>query len=456
MSGYELVTQGGNGNTFFIELGDTHPLSVCFSFAEGDPRLSALQAGTVAEAETELAEIGSRCVTAVSVEESEFDVSDVAVGCVLDEGEIAEVCPIPAGLPSFPAATVPPESPVVTDTVPPVATSPPTTTVPEPIPGTPSSLGLTPQEVLTTRLELLHTYPIPSEDPDLIAKGFSTNEDFRLWESVIYQQLLTISNVGPDPSGTDISPEVDGVIINSTDLPEFLGLLADYEMLLNAGGYTFFNTCGSARFPQVKPDSSMIDFFHRDSEPLQPAPLDRPLEWYLEQVAQAAHDNQQSKRIYSNEELPHQLLCEPLINAHEKWIPSNASHIWQPDDNSPGNSYSPPENNDYHVVALSSDRQVALVAFCYVGADAFEYIGVPRILGIVIWEDGKYKLWRDIGHNIQGELYQSCEETATDGGGGFGNVFAEIASINPQLADKTFDTFAFGEHRYQAPDLQPL
>ena len=128
VSGYEFTTQGANGNTFFVKLGATHPLAVCFSFSEGDPRLSSLQAGTVETAETELADIGNRCVTAVSGDDFEVDVSDVAVGCVLDTGEVADVCGN-AGLPDFPPTTT--EQTETPTQTPPATTIPPaTTTIP--------------------------------------------------------------------------------------------------------------------------------------------------------------------------------------------------------------------------------------------------------------------------------------------------------------------------------------
>ena len=261
--GYEFTTIGENDITFFVKLGDTHPLSFCFSFAEGNPRVSSLPASTIDEAKTVLAEIGNGC--AVSKQDYEFDVTDVAVGCVDAAGEISDVC-APVGLPDF---SVQPELVAPSETTspspsPPVTTSPPTTTtVPPQVPVGPSLAGLTPEEVVVTRLELLHTYPLPVEGAGI--GGFPTDEDFYNWESVVYSHLLEISKVGPQ---TSISPRepINGVFVRTTDQPEFLIMLERYEDFMRLGGYTFFNTCASARFPQVTSESSMLDFIHRDSE----------------------------------------------------------------------------------------------------------------------------------------------------------------------------------------------
>ena len=66
VSGFEFTTPGANGNVFYVQLGATHPLAVCFSYTDGNPRLSSLQAGTIDAATAEIADIGNQCVQAVS------------------------------------------------------------------------------------------------------------------------------------------------------------------------------------------------------------------------------------------------------------------------------------------------------------------------------------------------------------------------------------------------------
>lgn len=456
VSGYEFTTQGGNGNTFFVKLGATHPLAVCFSFVDGDPRLSSLQASAISEAEIELADIGNRCVTAVSGEEFEVDTTDAAVGCVRDTGEITDVCanvglpaltPAPAAEPEQPATpTTTTTPPVTTTTAPVVAAQPP----PRGFVEVKSLAGYTKEEILVSPLGLFRTYPLPSGPPlsDNIG-GSSSDENFYLWERGVYAQL---NELGRIPLNSSIE-QINGVWVRSTDQPEYLILVERYERFMNAGGYTIYNTCASERFPQVQPGDSMLDFIHRDTEPLDPAPLDRPLEWYLEQVAQSAYDNQQLKRAYSNEELPQQLLCDPLINAKEKWLSSSASQIWQLDDNRNWISHRPPENYEYHVMGLSSDRQVGLVVSCYVGDDTDEYKVGPRSFGILIWEDGRYKLWRYRTEIRTGVEYQSCEEAATHGGTieGF-----DLSDYDSRFAGKNYELFSFGEYRFAASDLLPF
>ena len=453
VSGYEFTTQGGNGNTFYVQLGATHPLAVCFSYSDGNPTLTSLNAGTVEAATDEIAEIGDRCVQAVAGQDFEVDTTDAAVGCVDETGEIADICP--AGLPDLPApsttepAPAEPETPTQT---PPATTIPPATTTipPAQVSDKPSLEGLTPEEVVTTRLELFQTYPLPIEGAGI--GGFPTDEDFRTWETLIYRQLNAIKNV-PDEA---LAPKIDGVRVNSTDQPEFLTLLAEYEDFMRLGAYTFYNTCASERFPQITPGSSMLDFIHRETEPLGTPPAGRGEEWYADQAAQATHDFRDFNRDVSIMELPQMLLCQPLHSSVEDLFTGSANSIWQPDDNRPFISHRPSEGFRHYTVALSSDRQIAITVSCYLAEDRDEYQDATYVLNTMIWEDGKYKLDGQLTINAEGNQYQSCEEALTIGGILPQFLVENLPNWGPQYVDRTYDIFPPGSYQYEAVNLLDL
>ena len=453
VSGFEFTTPGANGNVFYVQLGATHPLAVCFSYTDGNPRLSSLQAGTIDAATAEIADIGNQCVQAVSGEDFEVDVSDVAVGCVDPTGAVTDVCA--TGLPDFdatPTTTEPEPEPAEPA---PTATTPTTTTaVPQQSSGTVSLAGLTRDEVLNGRLELFDVWPLPSDrDPATTGiGGFPTDEDFRAWETVIYGQLNAIMNV-PDSA---LAPIIDGVFVRTTDQPEFLTLLADYENYMRLGGYTFYNTCASERFPQITPESSMLDFIHRETEPLGTPPAGRGEEWYADRAAQAMHDFRNFRRDISVVELPQMLLCDPLHTADEELFTSTAGSIWQPDDNRNFISHRPSEGFRHYTVALSTDRQIAIVVSCYLAEDRDEYRGSTYNLNTMIWEDGKYKLDGRLTINAEGNEYQSCEETVTDGGNLEMFLTENLPNWGPQYGGKTYDIFPPDKYQYEGVNLLDL
>ena len=447
VSGFEFTTPGANGNVFYVQLGATHPLAVCFSYTDGNPRLSSLQAGTIDAATAEIADIGNQCVQAVSGEEFEVDVSDVAVGCVDAAGTVSNVC-ADVGIPDFPTTTT--ETPDNPTQTPPATTIPPTTTTvpPQPVSDKPSLAGLTPQEILTTRLELFQTYPLPVEGAGI--GGFPTDEDFRTWERVVYSQLNNIAYVG------DLSPEVNGVFVRTTDQPEFLTLLEQYEGFMRLAGYTFYNTCASERFPQITPGSSMLDFIHRENEPLTSPPAGREESWYADQAAQATHDFRNAHRILGIVEQPQMLLCQPLFGATEAIIPGFANSLWQPDDNRNFISPRPAEGFRHYTVALSSDRQIAITVSCYLADDRDEYRDAIYVLNTMIWEDSIYKLNGQLINNAEGNEYQSCEEAVTDGGNLEMFLTENLHNWGPQYVGKTYDIFPPDKYQYEGVNLLDL
>ena len=451
VSGFEFTTPGANGNVFYVQLGATHPLAVCFSYTDGNPRLSSLQAGTIDAATAEIADIGNQCVQAVSGEDFEVDVSDVAVGCVDPTGAVTDVCA--TGLPDFDATPTTTEPEPAEPEPAPTTTTTTTTAVPQQSSGTVSLAGLTRDEVLNGRLELFDVWPLPSDrDPATTGiGGFPTDEDFRAWETGLYNIIAPIRFVGGDTS-----PNVDGVLVHSTDQPEFLVMLERYEEWIRLGGYTFYNTCASERFPQITPGSSMLDFIHRETEPLTSPPAGMEESWYADRAAQAMHDFRNFRRDISVVELPQMLLCDPLHTADEELFTSTAGSIWQPDDNRNFISHRPSEGFRHYTVALSTDRQIAIVVSCYLAEDRDEYRGSTYNLNTMIWEDGKYKLDGRLTINAEGNEYQSCEETVTDGGNLEMFLTENLPNWGPQYGGKTYDIFPPDKYQYEGVNLLDL
>jgi len=200
----------------------------------------------------------------------------------------------------------------------------------------------------------------------------------------------------------------------------------------------------------------MLDFIHRENEPLTNPPAGRQEEWYADQAAQAAHDDNSYFRDISVVEFPQMLLCYPLHISNEGSIPSVAHSIWQPDDNRNFISFRPEENYRYHTVALSSDRQIALVASCYIAEDRDEFRGPNYTLDTLIWEDGKYKVDDLLSINFDGNDYQSCEEAATDGGNLQMFLAENLPNWGPQYVGKTYDVFTPDKYQYRAANLLGL
>jgi len=107
-------------------------------------------------------------------------------------------------------------------------------------------------------------------------------------------------------------------------------------------------------------------------------------------------------------------------------------------------------------VALSTDRQIAIVASCYLADDRDEFRGANYTLDTLVWEDGKYKLDGQLDINVDGNQYQSCEETATDGGNLEMFLVENLPNWGPQYVGKTYDIFTPDEYQYQGTDLLDL